>query len=416
MIIRLMIFSFLASVVICHAQDVSISGVVKSSEGKGLDGVTVKLGIADIKTTTGSDGSFTLKNGTGVEHQTHHTALGNDCPFMLENNKFIFSRAEPAEIKVLVYDCNGKILSSHRKVASSKDHSITLPHFAPGIHIYRVYVNNELYTFKSVTGTETNRAPASSWKEIAGIAKQVKATSQINDALLCIKEGYQLSRIVVTKPDTSGLQITMTPLETGTVTDAEGNEYKTVKIGSQVWTSENLRSTKYNDGGSIGSACTFYKNVSDAAAKRKWGALYDYSAVKTGKLAPKGWHVPTKVEWDTLRNYLIAHGYNFNGTTTENKIGKSMAATTDWQTSPEKGAIGNDLTLNNASGFSAFPAGWRYWSGNEFKEQNLQTYWWSSTPVDALYSYVNFLWYINFDLGQGNWTIVQCSVRAVKDK
>jgi uncharacterized protein (TIGR02145 family) len=410
------IFTFLASVVICHAQAVNISGIVKNSGGSGLEGVTVRLGKANIATTTASNGSFTLKGniGTGAKHQPYHTAFSNHCPFQLKDNSLFFNMTEQAEVKVMAYDCNGRLIVSYGELVSSGNYSIALPHFGSGVQIYRVSVNNGLYTFRSVIGMPTNRGPSSSWKEI-GLAKQVKATTLIDDALLFIKAGYQLYRIAETKPDTSGLQITMIPLETGTVTDADGNVYQTVRIGNQVWTAENLRTTKFNDGASIGSAYHFYNNTTDAAAKKKWGALYEWSAVKTGKLAPAGWHVPTNAEWDTLQNYLIAQGYNYDGTTSENKIAKSMAATTDWQTCSEPGALSNDLSINNASGFSALPAGWRYWSGNVFKDQNSNAYWWTATARDATYSYICSLWYINYNLDRTYMTLIECSVRLVRN-
>jgi uncharacterized protein (TIGR02145 family) len=80
--------------------------------------------------------------------------------------------------------------------------------------------------------------------------------------------------------------------------------------------------------------------------------------VGTKKLAPTGWHVPEVSDWNTLEAYLILNGYNYDGSTTSNLIAKSMAAKTDWKTSENEGAIGNDLTTNNKSGFSAFPSGW----------------------------------------------------------
>jgi uncharacterized protein (TIGR02145 family) len=175
--------------------------------------------------------------------------------------------------------------------------------------------------------------------------------------------------------------------DTGTVTDIDGNVYQTVKIGNQVWTVENLRTTRYNDGISInlitdsaawskslirygaawskaskGAYC-YYNNMTDADSIKKYGALYNWYAIDTKKLAPKGWHVPTNAEWDTLQNYLIANGYNWDGTTTGNKIAKSMAAQTDWKTDTNPGATGNDLFKNNKSGFSALPGGWRFFIG-----------------------------------------------------
>ena len=131
----------------------------------------------------------------------------------------------------------------------------------------------------------------------------------------------------------------------GTITDFDGNGYQAVKIGNQVWTVENLRTTKYNDGTAIpyvtDSAAwvnlttpgyCYFNNMVNADSIRKFGALYNWYAVDTKKLAPAGWHVPTDAEWDTLENYLIANGYNWDGTTDSNKIAKSLAAKTDWYT------------------------------------------------------------------------------------
>jgi uncharacterized protein (TIGR02145 family) len=394
---RITFFTFLALNALCLAQAVNISGVVKNSAGSGIEGVMVRLGKADIATTTGSDGSFRLTdNTTGVKYRPYHTAFSIDCPFILEDNRLSFKMAEQAEVKVMAYDCNGKLLVSYCNVVVPGNYSITFPHFGSGIHIYRVSMNNEEYTFKNVTGITTNRVPASSWKEI-GLVKRAKATTQIDDALLFTKEGYQC--------------------DTGSVTDCEGNTYKTLRIGNQYWTTENLRSTKFNDNTSIGSACQFYNNITDAAAKKKWGALYDWSAVKTGKLAPKGWHVPTNADLDTLQNYLITHGYNYDGTLSGNKIAKSMCAKTDWpKDTVDTGAIGYDVSKNNASGFSALPAGWRDWNGNKFDNQITNAYWWTATAKDGTYSWVYEFWYINNFLERTHMTLIMCSVRIVRDK
>ncbi len=414
---RIAFLTFWMSVALYPAYAVNISGVVKNSAGSGIEGATVRLGKTDLSTTTGSDGGFKLiKNTTGIKRLPEHTVFRNDCPAVLDGNRLYINGARQAHVKVAVYDAHGRLLFSHVKDVSSANHSMDLPRFGCGIHIYRVSVNNEQYAFMNVAMASADRRPVSTGGG-NGLAKQAKATEQIDDALLCTKDGYQLFRLSIKKADTAGIQVTMAPLVTGTVTDADGNVYQTVQIGNQEWTSENLRTTKYNDNTGIGSACQFYKNTTDAAAKKKWGALYDWSAVKTGKLAPKGWHVPTNAEWDTLQNYLITHGYNFDGTTSGNKIAKSLCAKTDWlKDSTDTGAIGNDLSRNNASGFSALPAGWRFWSGNEFKDQNSNAYWWTSTTRDATYSYIRELWYINNFLDGTYMTLIECSVRLVRDK
>jgi uncharacterized protein (TIGR02145 family) len=208
---------------------------------------------------------------------------------------------------------------------------------------------------------------------------------------------------------------TATPAATGssswivtgtTLTDPDNNTYTTVTIGNQVWTVENLKTTKYSDGAAIahvpdstawayldtsGSTMGAYcYNENSAANGAKYGALYNWHAVNTGKLAPVGWHVPSNAEWDTLQNYLIANGYNWDGTTTKNKIAKSLAAKADWASNNWSGTPGNDLSKNNASGFSALPGGSRSIDGS-FRNQSYNGYWWSATEDDASNAYSRFL-------------------------
>jgi uncharacterized protein (TIGR02145 family) len=391
------IFTVVASVAVSHTQAVNISGVVKNSGGTVITGAMVRLGKANLSTTTGADGSFTLTgNITGVKNQFNHEASSDDCPFLLAGNRLFFGAMERAEVKIRAYDCNGRLLLSREKVASANDHAIALPYFASGIHIYRVSINTACYTFKIVSGTAATIGPGSSWNMIAP-ARQMKAAAPIDDALLFTKAGYQLYRLPIKKSDTSGIQATLTAVVTGTVTDAEGNSYQTIQYGKQVWTVENLRTTKYNDGSNIGSGCAFYSNTTDAAAKKKWGALYSGSAATSGKLAPTGWRVPTVADWDELQKYLIANGYNYNGTLDTNLIAKSMCATTDWKTFEDRGSPGNDLSTNNSSGFSALPGGVHDFSGTFF-DQNILGWWWTSTTKDPSFTYARAIMYTSFDL------------------
>ena len=93
-------------------------------------------------------------------------------------------------------------------------------------------------------------------------------------------------------------------------------------------------------------------------------------------------HVPTDAEWTTLEEYLIASGYNYDGTTTGNKIAKAMASNTGWNSSTNTGAIGNDQSLNNSSDFNAFPEGFRYNNGSFYNEGNIAIFW-SSTEYNS---------------------------------
>src|ERR1035437_524072 len=187
-------------------------------------------------------------------------------------------------------------------------------------------------------------------------------------------------------------------------TDADGNSYKVVTIGNQTWMAENLKTTQYNDGTAIPLVTdntAWYNNWStpaycwynnDAATyKNKYGALYNWYTVNTGKLAPKGWHVPTDAEWTTLENYLLTNGYNYDGSTSGDYYAKSLAATTDWATDSGTGTIGNDVTKNNRTGFSALPGGYRGFNGT-FSLVGSYGSWWSSTEDgtnDAWYRYMS---------------------------
>ena len=116
--------------------------------------------------------------------------------------------------------------------------------------------------------------------------------------------------------------------------DIDGNEYNVIKIGDLYWTVENLKTTKFNDGTDIKlitdneewddgwennmPAYCYYDN--DLDNKNKYGALYNFHVVNTGKLAPEGWRVPTDDDWTNLEDYLIYSGYNWDGSTSEKSM------------------------------------------------------------------------------------------------
>jgi uncharacterized protein (TIGR02145 family) len=188
-----------------------------------------------------------------------------------------------------------------------------------------------------------------------------------------------------------------------TVRDADGNIYHTVKIGDQVWTVENLRTTKFNDGSPIpqitdkqqwkaatGPAFCYFDNKPENVEPS--GLLYNWFAASSPKIAPKGWRVPTREEQLALRDYLISNGFNYDGTKEGNKIAKAMSVTTGWpyKTSDEFnkpvpdliGMVGNQPESNNRTGYSAKPAGsrWAGWGDGAFHSRQTSVYWWSVTP------------------------------------
>lgn len=211
-----------------------------------------------------------------------------------------------------------------------------------------------------------------------------------------------------------------------TTTDIDGNKYRIAKIGTQVWMVENLKTTKFNDGTSIPlvsdnnawSALStpgfcYYNN--DDASRATYGALYNWYTINTGKLAPTGWHVPTDAEWTTLENYLIANGYNYDGTTIENKIAKSLSATTGWFTSIITGVTGNDLSKNNTSGFTGLPGGYIANNGT-FYYIGYYGSWWSSSQYSTNNAWNRYLTNSNYTVRKSNFNMQSgFSVRCVRD-
>jgi len=214
-----------------------------------------------------------------------------------------------------------------------------------------------------------------------------------------------------------------------TIVDVDGNKYDVIKIGDLYWTVENLKTTKFNDGTHIElitdnekwkdagvnntPAYCYYDN--DLNNKQKYGALYNFHAVNTGKLAPSDWRISTDADWIKLKEYLISSGYNWDASTSENEIAKSMASNTDWIASGDNGTIGNDLTQNNKSGFSALPGGCRY-SYGDFDGLGYYGHWWSATESNAFYAYARYLFYSSEYLYR-YYSVKGCgfSVRVVRD-
>ena len=161
-----------------------------------------------------------------------------------------------------------------------------------------------------------------------------------------------------------------------TVTDIDGNIYQSVKIGDQVWMSENLKTSSFNDGTEIplvtdaavwatlnSPGYSWYNNDKETY-KEPYGALYNGHTVSTGMLCPTGWHVPEREEWQELMEFL--------GDTITGGGKLKEAGALHWQT-PNEGA-------DNSSGFTALAAGIRYFEGS-FNSMLYFTGFWSATEI-----------------------------------
>lgn len=220
--------------------------------------------------------------------------------------------------------------------------------------------------------------------------------------------------------------------DSGSVSDIDGNSYNYNTYGDFQWTLENAQMVTYRDGTPIpqvtdpnewsqlttGAWC-YYNNDPTKGMLYNWYAvagIHDNDPNTPNKeLAPDGWQVPTDIEWTSLEEHLIANGYNYDGTTTGNKIAKAMASASGWNFSSNSGAPGNEQSANNSSGFNAFPKGDNSSNGNLFTEGNAAVFW-SLTSINTSFAYSYYLEKNNNYLTQNNvQKIFGESVRFVRN-
>lgn len=195
------------------------------------------------------------------------------------------------------------------------------------------------------------------------------------------------------------------------VVDVDGNVYNTVTIGTQEWMAENLKTTKYNDNvgiWSIPDSAWNYQNSNpgfcwlnndSAWNSSKYGAIYNGYAVRTGKLCPIGWHIPTNTEWTTLIDYLATNGHS-------GKEGEALKSTSGYK----KNGNGTDIY-----GFNAPPGGFRNGNGN-FENAIWNGYWWSSSEYVTDLFWYRYMGYANDNVLAGKISVrAGLSVRCLSD-
>lgn len=174
------------------------------------------------------------------------------------------------------------------------------------------------------------------------------------------------------------------------ITDADGNRYRTITIGDQVWMAENLRVTHYNDNTPINyvtsdqqwmkldsPAYCWYNDDKAISNSKNFGAYYNFHAVETGKICPKGWHVPNQTEWLTFENNIIKEYC-----TEEDSIyGKNQIEMTIAKAITDNNGWTNSENDKNKTGFSARPGGFRFAGNGRFIARNTG-FWWSRSKSE----------------------------------
>lgn len=183
-------------------------------------------------------------------------------------------------------------------------------------------------------------------------------------------------------PKTDETDIASTTLEAYVLEDnrsaTDNNTYNIVKIGAQYWMESNLKATTFLDGSTIpqyntqqymlwanntGGACHVYGD--DMTNNFPYfGYMYNgYAVVSKSGLAPEGWEVSSKEQWEAMKKYL-------------RKSQSSKVKSTDQWTS---------TAGNNSTGLNVMPGGYYETNGGDAGDGTDVYFWTSNATTDVLF-------------------------------
>ncbi len=216
------------------------------------------------------------------------------------------------------------------------------------------------------------------------------------------------------------------------LTDVDGNHYDAVRIGDQVWMASNLKTTRYADGTLISDGAS---ESSDSIAYRyapaanesyvsNYGYLYNWAAVMHGAtytndnpsgvqgVCPEGWHVPSNAEWREMVDY-IEEDEDFMYVSTS--VAKALAAPYGWDTTYLINTPGRDMLSNNATGFTALPAG--YFVFGNYNDLGKYAFYWTTTRTSDVFCGGRSIGYNTTGASAHEYSLYYgLSVRCVQDE
>lgn len=361
--------------------------------------------------------------GTGIGDNTPAVFGLSQCtPNPFSGTTYVnLSLPESGAVTLEACDVNGRVVISRSFVSMQPGmHVLRVNLAAAGVYLLTARQSGKVSSVRMVN----QRSGGENSMEMVGLRDIPQTKGDIDHPFVygdsMIYKGYTMipgqeleSEVVAqiqNQPETIILYFSATTLFDGqpcpsaaTVTDYDNNTYNTVQIGDQCWMKENLRTTHYADGTAIPAGITTaddhiaayrYAPNNDESNVATYGYLYNWYAVMHGAasssanpsgvqgICPAGWHVPSDAEWTQLTTYVHDNGYQCpdcnasNLWTNVDCIAKALAAQTGWCSySNDACAVGYDLSTNNATGFSALPAG--FYCGTYY--YGFSAYYWSTT-------------------------------------
>ena len=411
------------------------------------------------------DTTLTMQNGTGIaDVETHRgTSLqlsqNNPNPF-IGTTEVSLMVAEEGEVMVEISDITGRVVETQciaSLQAGTCKFRVTLS--TVGTYVMTARQNGQTSSIKMVcngggngnrieyTGNGGNASYACATQPKSGSKYNTSHPFTFGDQMeyvgYAVINGSEMESDHISQVQNASqsfvLQFDVSQAQDGqpcpgaaTVTDIDNNTYNTVQIGNQCWMKENLRTMRYANGTSIPlgtstSTITSYRYNPNNNANNvpTYGYLYNWPAVMHGAsssssnpsgvqgICPNGWHVPSDAEWTQLTNFVSSQSQYQCGSSSSN-IAKALASTKGWNSSTNNCAVGNNSSTNNATGFSALPAG--YYTYGLYDDFGYCANFWSATEYGNYDAYGRYLdcdyAYVYRNFSSKNFGF---SVRCVRD-
>lgn len=299
----------------------------------------------------------------------------------------LVSTGQSGQLLLQVHDATGREVAAYAGTMAAGQHRFGFATGTPGVHVLTVTQDDQRVSYRMVA--LEGHATGSSLTYVGGVG--TSGTAKSDRSLFSWTPGDELRYIgyatdadivqsaaidevpVATAARTFELFAGLACPESPTVTDIDGNVYRNVQIGGQCWMSENLKTTRNNDGTDIpnvtddvvwtqlnsGAWCNYDNSPGNDAT---YGKLYNWYAAANPNICPQGWHVPTDAEWTVLTNYLGG----------ESVAGGKMKAVSPLWSAPNTGAT-------NESGFSGLPGGGRLYYDGYVYYLGFNGFWWSAS-------------------------------------
>ncbi|MBF0433391.1 MAG: SUMF1/EgtB/PvdO family nonheme iron enzyme [Fibrobacteria bacterium] len=282
------------AVILSYAQQVSLSGKVVDGSAQAVSGAVVLLQKAGLSDTTVSDGKFSLSGSVTSISGSHHKNKASVPE--LRGDVLYLGESGVTDVNVDILGADGRLINRFHSGKNLRQSSIFLGSAVQmsGIYIVRIVAGGAVYSFKYVN---TGITGTGSIQQSSGYTKMLAKLSAVDDTLVVTHPAAVTRKIPVTSYSGSLDDIVLEMM--AVFTDArDGQIYKKVTIGEDIWMAENLN---YKPAG--GDSWCPGGNEKNCET---YGRLYDYATVAEQHhgngldVCPSGWRLPATKEWDAL--------------------------------------------------------------------------------------------------------------------